>query len=229
MQMSSRKMIELKNIDPDDVTDVLLKVETSFGFKFSDDALKDVKTFGEICEIISNHIKEVDVNDCTTQQAFYKLRTAIAANQKVDVLNITPTTKLKDIFPRRTRRRQLKKVGDELNIPIDILDIKEGFGWTIVVGIVISLIMFFYKWQYALSGLISFIAVGLIANKLFAKELEIETVGQLAEKLSRENYLEVRRKPRTVNKKEVEEIVIDLFKNELGLEKEALTRQAALG
>jgi hypothetical protein len=226
--MSSPKTIKLKNIDPDDITDVLQKVETSFSFKFGDDELKDVKTFGEICDVISKHIKGDYVNDCTTQQAFYKLRSAIAVNQKVDVETITPTAKLNHIFPRHTRRKQLKKVADKLNIPIAILDIKEWFGWTIVVGIVISLIMFFFKWQYAVLGLTFFITIGWVANKFFATELEIETVGQLAKKLSRENYLKVRRKPMTVNRREVEEIVIDLFKKELGLEKEVLTRQAAL-
>lgn len=55
--MSLPDTIELKNIDPEDVGDVLRKVEKSFGFKFGDTELKDVKTFGELCDIITNKVR----------------------------------------------------------------------------------------------------------------------------------------------------------------------------
>ena len=76
--MTSLTTIELKNIDPEDVGDVLKKVEKSFGFKFGDTELKDVKTFGELCDIITYKVQGDSTNDCTTQQAFYKLKTAIS-------------------------------------------------------------------------------------------------------------------------------------------------------
>ncbi len=41
------KEFELKDISSEDIEDVLLKVEKSFGFKFRNDELTDVKTFGE--------------------------------------------------------------------------------------------------------------------------------------------------------------------------------------
>ena len=39
--MSDTTTIELKNIDPEDISDVLQKVEKSFGFKFDDTELKN--------------------------------------------------------------------------------------------------------------------------------------------------------------------------------------------
>jgi hypothetical protein len=53
------------------------------------------------------------------------------------------------------------------------------------------------------------------------------TVGQFAEKLSRENYLKSRRLSTTVNKNEVAQKIKDLFIADLGLEEHQLTRQAS--
>jgi NRPS condensation-like uncharacterized protein len=55
--MSSPSIIELKDIDPEDIADVLQKVEKSFGFQFGDIELKDVMTFGEFCDIITTMFK----------------------------------------------------------------------------------------------------------------------------------------------------------------------------
>ena len=49
--MSSTSTIELKSIDPEDIGDLLLAVEKPFEFQFADGDLKDVKTFGELCDI----------------------------------------------------------------------------------------------------------------------------------------------------------------------------------
>lgn len=65
-----------------------------------------------------------------------------------------------------------------------------------------------------------------IANK-FGNELDLLTVGQFADKLSREHYLKSRRVSMTVNKNEVEQKVKDIFIADLGLEEHQLTRQAS--
>ena len=220
MLMSDTTTIELKNIDTEDISDVLGKVEKSFGFKFGKTDLKDVKTFGELCDIITNKVQGDNSNDCTTQQAFYKLRNALTATQLIDKGDITPETELQQLFPRQNRRQQVKELQNELGIPIDILDIKAWLGWTIFIGLILSLIMFFFKWQFALYGLAFFIIVGWTANKFFATELELLTVRQLAEKLSRENYLKARRNPSTINRNEIAQKVKEIFSKDFDLDEQ---------
>ena len=86
--------MKLDNIDPEDFGDTLLKLEKSFGIKFADNSMKDAKTFGDICDIIESQINLTDKDDCTTQQAFYKVRKAIGLTQNFDESNIEPQTKL---------------------------------------------------------------------------------------------------------------------------------------
>jgi hypothetical protein len=49
--MTDLDTYELFNVDPDEISDVLVKIQKSFGFQFGDTELKDVKTFGELCDI----------------------------------------------------------------------------------------------------------------------------------------------------------------------------------
>lgn len=224
--MNNTTTIELKNIDSEDISDMLLKVEESFGFKFGKTELKDVITFGELCDIITNKVLGDNTNDCTTQQAFYKLRKAISATLLIDKENITIDTDLQEFFPRRNRRQKIKELQRELGFSIDVLDIKEWMSWTIVLGFILSIIMFFFNWQIALSGLTFSILFSWTAIKFFATELELLTVGQLAEKISREDYFKARRNPTTVNRNEIAQKVKELFSKDLELEESALTRQA---
>ena len=224
--MSDITTIELKNIDPEDISDVLEKVEKSFGFKFGDSELKDVKTFGELCDLITNKVQGDNVNDCTTQQGFYKLRNAIAATQVIHKSSITTDTNLKQLFPRHNRREKIKELQNELDMTFDILDIKAWLGWAIFIGIAGSLILFFFNWKLALSGLTFFLAISWIAYEFFAKEFKLATVGQLTEKLTRENYLKSRRNSSTINRNEISQKVKEFFSKELDLEEEVLTRQA---
>jgi acyl carrier protein len=224
--MSEFTTYELSNVDPDDISDVLVKVEKSFDFKFGHTELKDVKTFGELSDIITNKVQGDNSNDCTTQQAFYKLRDAIADTLTIDKKFITQDTELQELFPRNCRRQKVKEINVRLDAHLEILEIKEWLKWTYLAGIIISLVGFFFKWQFALTGLAFFSFFGWATNKYFATEIVTQTVGQIAEKFARENYLKARRNKKTINKIEIAKKVQELFKAELGLDDKALTREA---
>jgi hypothetical protein len=102
--MSAIEPIELKNIDPEDISDVLVKIEQSFGLALKTDTFNNARTFGDICDIISSMIELEHSDDCTTQQAFYKIRESIANIQFLEKNAIAPDTDLEELFPRKNRR-----------------------------------------------------------------------------------------------------------------------------
>jgi hypothetical protein len=224
--MSDTTSIELKNHDTEEVYYILEKIEKSFGFKFDKKELEHVTTFGELCDIITNKVQGDSINDCTTQQAFYMLRKALSTTLLVDNDLIKTETSLFELFPKQNRKQRIKKFETELGFPTDILDIKQWMGWTIVIGFVGSLIMFFFNWKIALSGLTFSILFSWVTIKFFSTELEALTVGQLAEKVSRENYKKARRNPATINKKEIAQKVKELFIKDFDLNESVLTREA---
>lgn len=224
MQMTVfNNITKLDSYEDEDIFGVVLKLEKSFRLKFGKDAFYGVKTFGNLCDVITSRVHGDNSDDCTTQQAFYKVRNAITTTLLIDKNSIKPDAKLQDIFPRHKRRQKVKELQHELGTPVNILGIKSWLGWIIFVGIIASLITFFFKWKFALGGFLFFIAVGWTVNK-FSKEFELKTVRLLTEKLARENYIDIRRKQGTINRQEILEVIIDTFNKDLDIDKTYLTR-----
>lgn len=216
---------ELKNIDPDDIRDLLVKVEKSFDIKFGDTELMQISTFGELCDHIASKIQLNNSDDCTSQQAFYKLRDTISTTLQIDNKTISTNYSLADLLPRQSRHSRTKKIEKELGFKLNILRPPHWVTGTLVVILLASLVGLFFNWQIGLLGLVVSIAGLWFANKI-GNELDLQTVGQVAEKMKRENYLKSRRNPKTFNKKEIEKVLTDWFSNDLDVDKSKLTREA---
>jgi hypothetical protein len=222
--MKLPETIELKNIDPEDISDVLLKIEKSFDFKFGNNELKDIKTFGELCDVIVKKLPCANVNDCTSQQGFYKLRNALAKTLQIDRGSISLDTDLHEIFPRRHRGRQISVLESELGLRLNLLRPKGWITNSLVLMLLGSVVSVFINWQAGIAGLVFSISGLIFSNKL-GKELNQQKLGELAAKISRENYLAVRRNPSTFNRSEVVRTVTELFSKDLALDRSLLTRE----
>jgi acyl carrier protein len=216
---------ELKNIDPDDISDLLVKVEKSFDIKFGDTELMHISTFGELCDHIANKIQLDNSDDCTSQQAFYKLRDTISSTLQIDNKTISTNFSLADLLPRQSRRSRTKKLEEDLGFKLNILRPPHWVTTTLIIILLASFVGLFFNWQIGLLGLVlSFIGLWL-ASKI-GNELDLQTVGQVAEKMTRENYLKSRRNSKTFNKNEIEKILTNWFSSYLDLDKSKLTREA---
>lgn len=223
--MSWTTTIELKNIDPDDVGDVLLKVERSFGFKFGDTELKDVKTFGELCDIIASKVQGNHLDDCTTQQAFYKVRQAIARTLGIDGKVITVDTQLQNLFPRKQRHGHVRAFEKDLGLSTKLLRPKHWVTNSLLLLLFASLGGLIFYVQIGLSGLaISIVGLRIATN--LGRELDLKTVGELSRKISREHYRKARRSSVTVNRIEIARKTKELFMTDLDLDERVLTREA---
>lgn len=219
------KEFELKNTDPEVIEDILAKVEHSFDIKFTDKELAHIQTFGEICDLVKSKLQLVHTDDCTTQQAFYKLRSTLISALEVDKEKITPDTLLVDLLPKQIRKSKTKQIEQDLGFKLSLLRPPHFVTSIFVVLFLASLIGLGIVWQLGLAGL-GFSIAGLWLATKVGNELDLKTVGQLAEKMTRENYLKSRRNPKTYNDNEVEKVLTDWFSNNLGIDKSKLTREA---
>ena len=223
---------ELKNIASEDIDEMLIKVEKSFDFKFGKTELMHIKTFGELCDHIANKIQLDNSDDCTTQQAFYKLRDAISAKFEINEKTISPDFLLINFLPRKNRRKRTKELERYLGFKLNILRPPHWITSILSILISASFIWLFvsFIWlnnmvQIGLLGLVISIGGLWVANKI-GNVLKVQTVGQVAEKMTSENYQKSRRKSKSFNKSEVEKVLTDLFSDGLGLEKNKLNREA---
>jgi len=208
--------------DPEDIEDVLKKIEKSFEIHFEVNELSHVRTFGELCDHIIHKIKQQDADDCTSQQAFDKLRDAIVVTKQLDKSSIQTDTTLSSIFPRHHRRRQIADIENILGFKLKILRPKDFIFWTLVAFFIISLVGLYFNWKFGLAGFVSSILLSRLAD-ITGKEFDENTVGEVANKMTQENYFRSRRNSATVNKNEVVRNIEQLFVRDLVLEKEQIT------
>ena len=215
--------LELKNIDLEDIEDLLAKVEKSFNIKFVSGELTALSTFGELCDHITNKIQFDHSDNCTTQQAFYKLRNVISAI--TNIKNIKTDTILSDILPRQKRISVVKQMENQLGFKLSLLRPKYFITGTLIIIFLVSLGGLFISWKIGLAFLVLSL-VGLRIANTFGKEIDIKTVGELTKKMTRENYLKSRRNSTTFNRNEIENILTEWFSKDLDLDKSKLTRDA---
>ncbi|MEN0056550.1 MAG: hypothetical protein AAGC65_22930 [Mucilaginibacter sp.] len=222
---SNTQAFNLNNVDPEDIDDVLVKIERSFNISLEDTSRKDVKTFGKLCDIVVEKVKQTNNDSCTTQQAFYKIRNAINSTVSPPKELVKPQTKLADIFPRETRLEVIAEIEKEMGFKINLLQPKQGVVGTFVFVLMASVVGFFYQPVMAVIGLVVAFAGLLLAGK-FGKELKVKTLGDLAEKVAREHHIKCRRDAATINRAEIAQKIKELFSTSLYLEPSVLTRDA---
>ena len=222
---NNTQAFNLNNVDPEEIGDVLVKIERSFNIRLDDTSCKDVKTFGKLCDIVVEKVKQTNNDSCTTQQAFYKIRNAINSTISPPKELIKPQTKLADIFPRDTRLQVIAEIEREMGFKINLLQPKQGIVGTFIFVLAASAVGFFYQPVMAFIGALIAITGLMLAGK-FGKELKVKTLGDLAEKVAREHYIKCRRDASTVNRNEISQKIKELFTADLYLEPSVLTRDA---
>ena len=213
----------LKNFDSDDVGDVLREIEISFAIKFGKSELSHVTTFGELCEVINGKIQLTDCRDCTSQQAFYKLKRAFGTSTVAHA--ITPDSNMAVLLPRANRKKIWRSVEQQLGFKLGIIGASSTVVSILLVAFAASLASFLFSAKVAGIGLLISSLAALIAGKT-GKTVHVQTVRECIEKMTSENYSKSRRNPTTFNRTEIDKQVLAIFMDDLDLPASALTREA---
>ena len=206
------------NSDIEDVEDVLKKIEISYNIKFHENEMANLKTFGEISNHIISKIKLENDDDCTSQQAFYKLRNAINKVTGIPVKEILPSSELDILFPRK-RRKIFALVERELSLDLKAFCIPNIIALSIFLLALISFITIFFNWKYGLAGIVLSIGFGKLMEKTTTRFSE-KTVGELSKSMMYDNYIKSRRSSNSANKNEIKKNLGEMFIKELGLANE---------
>lgn len=217
---------ELVNIDPVDMSLFIREIEAYFRIHFYKEELLKVFKFGDLCDLIVNKLEEKESNDCTTQQAFYRIRKALSEAQLFDKNKLSPDTHLEEIFPLKQRRQLIEKFESQLGLRMELL--AAGKGWPLFLGRLTLLVSLVTLSCSLLAGLLLMVAAcaAILLAKLPGNKFGIKTVRELAEKMALAHYNMIRRSPNVVNQQAIVIKVKELFKKEFGLEDDALTGDA---
>jgi acyl carrier protein len=211
---------------PEDIEDVLRLIEKSYDIKFEGNELGHIRTFGQLTDHIISKIKLESKSDCTDQQAFYKLRTVIETI-KHDTRKIEPKTQLTVIFPRRTRRKDIKEIEKLLGIDLKALRPRHIITYSLLITLLVSIGGLFIKWPFGLAGLLFSIG-GLWISERMGTEFRDRTLGELTDRMTQLNYVKSRRQSGAMNIKEVHNKIEKLFVDNLGLDEKTIDKDTVI-
>jgi hypothetical protein len=178
-------------------------------------------SFGKFCNLIESKITLSNIESCTSQQAFYKLRNAIAKQCNISVISIRTDTSLQELFPVKQRRRNIKAIEKTLGFKLNVLDPHPFVIILLILSFLTFIIGLFFNWQYIIGLLITCLLLWIAIKT--ANQLNESTVGDLAAKMVRNNYLLSRRDQNSFNKREVFKTVQSIFVEDHGLDLSELT------
>ncbi|MEJ2882231.1 hypothetical protein [Pedobacter sp. GR22-6] len=225
-QANKVSYLKLYNIDDEALLEFTFDIEKSFGIKFGDQDFADVNTYGELCDMIIAKFDEFeDVPDSTTEQAFYKLRAAIASALAISESNINADTKLETLIPAHRRPGIVKNVNGNLGIKILCLKPSTWYVNLVLLFSILCLVAFFFSWKIAVSGIILNIAIWNLGRR-FGMEFENETLAEFAEVIARDHYSDSRQEEKTVNKAEVKFFLDERIAALFGVDEAALTKDS---
>jgi len=212
---------KLKDFEVEELELMIPQIEKMYNFEFEKDETYTVNNFDELCNLIIEKVNLKNVDSCTSQQAFYKLRNSLIETKIIEKENLKLETELKLIFPKKDRKALIEKLENKIDFKLNILKAPDFITTTLFVLGIISFVLLFIYFKIGIIG-ISFSIFGFYLCKWFGQELKIKTVKQLVEKITNENYLAVRSEKNTINKTELKNVLTNWFSENSGIEKEKL-------
>lgn len=213
--MESRK---LKDWELENIEDWIPSIEEMFQIKFQSEDLINVSDFDGLSNTIIDKIPLTNIDSCTKQQAFYKLRVAFDRLGIIDKSLLTLKNNLDELLPRKTRKQLVKQIEKELGFKIKIIEPPRLLTQILIYGLIISFFILIINSQFALL-VISFFIICLTINNKFGNELRVKSIKELVELITRENYLQVRSNKGSINRKELKTVILDWFSDKLDMEK----------
>lgn len=215
----------LEHVELQDISDALITIQQSFQISFREHELANLKIFEDLCNLIHEKITLEDHDDCTSQQAYYKLNQALSHTFNLSKLHLTPETLIENIIPRKNRIKKVKMLEDILDMQLFLLSPPSWLTCVLIIVFLLSLLAFFISGTIALFGIAFSIFGFWISNKM-GKEIDIKTVGELTDNMVSFNYIKSRRNPNTVNKRELDNVIKSIFIKEFQLAPSVLNKEA---
>lgn len=212
-------------IDHEDLAFTILpQLERSFGIKFQPGDFSSEVTYGQLCKLIQARLLAKNANDCTSQQAFYKLRHAL--RQQLGEVVVQPATRLADLLPAR-RREAAIKLTTGLGMKLDLLKMPDKAAFSGTLLLLVSLLCLFFNQSLGLTG-IGLAVAGMYAASRFSNVLRYETVREVVAAMSSQYYRQSRRSATTVNSQEVRAQLTCFMAEWAGIEPAQLITEAVV-
>ena len=103
-----------------DGVEIVMKVEEAFDISIDDAEAGKCATPGQLIDLVLSKVGRTVDEACLTQRAFHRLRAALMRNLGVPRNQIRPDILLGSLFPRSTRREDVRQISHEIGLGKEI-------------------------------------------------------------------------------------------------------------
>ncbi len=212
---------KLDKYEIENIEDLIPEIEKMYNFTFENEELINAKNFNDFTELIIGKIDLENVESCTTQQAFYKLRKSISEVGILEKNKLNTETKLKEIFPRKNRRELVKSLEENIGFKLNIINPPLLLSISLLIFGIVSFILLFISVKIGIIGF-GITILGFQLSLKFGKEIQLNSIRELVAKITTENYLSLRTESNTINRKELKKVILEWVSENSGIKKEKL-------
>ena len=123
-----------------DIVELILAIEDAFQIHIHDEEAGDVRTMGDLHNLVVGKLPGQDSKRCLTSAAFYRTRRGIVDTLGIDRRTVRPTTQLEVVLPLNKRRRKWRGIQSAMTLKLPDL---QHPGWMqiglLIVGPVLTL------------------------------------------------------------------------------------------
>lgn len=213
--------MKLNQHEYENLFDCIDTIEQDYSIHFEESEFETISNFDELIDLTLSKINLTDTSNCTKQQAFYKLRKAIADQKKLNPKDIHPKTEILDLLTSKKIRSEITLLEQKLGFSLHLLEPSDVIIGMLAISTFFSLILLFIHVEMGIILLLlSLISIKL--TYLLNRKSNVKTVGELAERITNLHYLKVRKDPGTINKSELRKVFWNLFSDYIGLDQKQL-------
>ncbi|MES2837232.1 MAG: hypothetical protein V4667_06905 [Bacteroidota bacterium] len=205
-------------IQSDESDEFIERLIKSFDLSFEDLGLRSGMTFQELIDNITQKLGRHSSTDCSTQIVFYRLRQILTKEHGFSKEKITRNALLDDLFPKSSRKKLFKLIGNELNIDINYYQSPGWFQFTCAGIILSSFILLFFQPLLGGLTLLSTLFIAFIFHKL-SRTIPMKTYGELVDRVTRDNLIKLRGDRNSLNPSEIRMTIIKAIDDLHALEK----------
>jgi acyl carrier protein len=227
-----------------DGVEIVMKVEDAFGITIEDSEAAKTVTPGQLIDMVLSKVGRTVDEVCLTQRAFHRLRASLMRHLGIQRNQIRPETLLGSLFPRPTRREDVRQISREIGLGKEIEFVRPAW----LMGLIMTVIflggittIFFTAWHPIISQnpflnlvlltspivagalfVVSFGWLALLATSPICIEFQpsVATIGHLSRWIVTNSPDVVKAQPGQWSREQVTEIIREIVIDILGCEKE---------
>lgn len=213
--------LRLDQILIEDVEDAVPEWEESLGINPPPEAYRQVRNFGDICDVVEAYMQGEAESDCTQQQAFYRLRKVVSQTFDLPVSALHPSTRWEELVKGRKRSEILQKLKIGMGVRVNLFGIPEELSYLISCAALISLCCLLISFSVGLF-FSAFTTVIIFVSIQWGQKLRHKTLGDSCKELCGLHYRKMRRNPTSFNPTEVRQALHDFFTHYFDLDPQQL-------